>query len=116
MHKNYSPKEHNIIGMIIKLLPYVNFNTNIICENPNESDERLIKPLKQKDILDILNISRPTISSLLKIKILNGTEYAFIKFSNGSFKNVYVINPTFMFKGNNDKSFEKCHSWFKLGL
>lgn len=116
LYENSNSKEHNHIGMLIKLLPYIHFNKNIVCSNPTEENEKLIKPLKQKEILDILGITKPTISTLLKIKILDGKEYAFIKFSNGSFKNVYVINPRFMFKGNNLSDIEEVLGWFSLGL
>lgn len=116
LYDNSSANEHNKIGMLIKLLPYVHFNTNIICSNPTEEKDELIKPLKQKEILHILDVTKPTIASLLQIKILNNSEYAFIKLSNGSFKNVYVINPRFVFKGNNMNKIEETLKWFKLGL
>lgn len=116
VYENSSSNEHNKIGMLIKLLPYVHFNTNIICNNPDEEKEELIKPLKQKEIIELLGISKPTISSLLNIKILSGSEYAFVKFSNGSFKNIYVINPRFAFKGNDSKWIENNLAYFKIGL
>lgn len=116
LYNNSSANEHNKVGMLIKLLPYVHFNTNIICSNPTEEKDELIKPLKQKEILQILDVTKPTIASLLQIKILHDSEYAFIKFSNGSFKNVYVINPRFVFKGNDIDKIEETLRWFKLGL
>lgn len=115
LYEQSNTKEHNKIGMLIKLLPYVHFNTNILCENPMEENEKLIKPLKQKKILEILDITKPTVSSLLNLTILDNKEFAFIKFSNGAFKNVYVINPRFMYKGNSLKV-DEVLKWFQLGL
>lgn len=115
LYEQSNTKEHNKIGMLIKLLPYVHFDTNILCENPTEENEKLIKPLKQKKILEILDITKPTVSSLLSLTILDNKEFAFIKFSNGAFKNVYVINPRFMYKGNSLKA-EEVLKWFQLGL
>jgi hypothetical protein len=115
LYEQSNPKEHNKIGMLIKLLPYVHFHLNILCENPTEENEKLIKPLKQKKILEILDITKPTVTSLLDLTILDEKEFAFIKFSNGAFKNVYVINPRFMYKGNSMKA-DEILKWFKLGL
>lgn len=115
LYEQSNTKEHNKIGMLIKLLPYVHFDTNILCENPTEENEKLIKPLRQKKILEILDITKPTVSSLLNLTILDNKEFAFIKFSNGAFKNVYVINPRFMYKGNSLKV-DEVLKWFQLGL
>jgi hypothetical protein len=115
LYEQSNTKEHNKIGMLIKLLPYVHFDTNILCSNPTEENEKLIKPLKQNEILEILDITKPTVSSLLSLTILDNKEFAFIKFSNGAFKNVYVINPRFMYKGNSLKANEVL-KWFQLGL
>jgi hypothetical protein len=115
LYEKSNTKEHNKIGMLIKLLPYVHFNLNILCENPMEENEKLIKPLKQKKILEILDITKPTVASLLDLTILDGKEFAFIKISNGAFKNVYVINPRFMYKGNSMKV-DEILKWFQLGL
>lgn len=115
LYKNSSPKEHKKIGLLIKLLPYVNKETNIICSNPEEVNVELVKPLSQKEMLGILNITKPTAISLVNIKILNGKEGAFIKASNPFHKNFYVINPRFMNKIGNTKSFEEALYLFKAG-
>lgn len=113
IYENSNPKEHEKLGLLIKLIPYMHFSTNALVENPHEEDLKLIKPLKQKQILEILSITKPTALQLLKIKMMSGTEFAFIKVSNGELKNVYVFNPRFAFKGN-ESTYESIKGTLKL--
>ena len=100
LYENSKPREHKNISILLKLIPYVNKETNIICKNPNSQVEDLI-PFKQKEILELLNLSDcKTIKSLTNLKILNGEESAFLKISNCFVKNAFVINPRVMFGGN----------------
>lgn len=115
LYENSTTKEHKQIELLMKLLPYVNYQHNIVCSNPEESDIRLVQPLKQKEILEILEKDKKTIQSLSKIKILNGKEGAFIKITNPFVTNAYVINPRFMYKGNDVEELAELTRWFKLG-
>lgn len=115
IYNNSNTKEHKKIGLLVKLLPYVNKETNIICKNPEETEIGLIKPLKQQEILEILNITKPTTLSLVNIKILNGKEGAFIKASNAFVKNFYVINPRFLTRINNIEALNKTLDLFRIG-
>ncbi|MGL4452509.1 MAG: hypothetical protein ACRCX8_18850 [Sarcina sp.] len=116
IYKCSSTREHERLGLLLRLIPYVHYKYNIICKNPEEEEVSLIEPLKQKEILEILNVDRTPIRNLLKLTIMDKKEYAFIKFSNGSFKNIFVINPRIMYKGNNLEEIEMCMGWFKLGI
>ena len=109
-----SPKEHKTIDLFIRLLPYIHFKYNFICSNPEEENIELVKPLKQTEILEILDISKRTGSKLLSYKINKGTESVFCKISNCFIKNVYIINPRFTFKTNNLTDLEESLALFKV--
>lgn len=122
LYENSSSKEHKTIGIMLKLLPYVHFKTNIICSNPNEEDCSRIKPLKLNEILEIINASKTSIRTLMSFKIMNGTESAFMKTSNAFIKNFYIINPRITYKGlsssvDEDENFlmELSLNYFKIG-
>lgn len=115
LYRNSSTREHEKIGLLIKLLPHVNYKWNIVCANPSESDIRLIKPLKQKEICEILDIDKKTLSSIIKITILDGREGALIKVSNAFVNNAYVMNPRFMYMAKETEIIDNLLQWFSLG-
>ena len=114
IYKHSNSKEHKKLGYLIKLLPYTHKQTNIICEDVNCSVGD-IKPLSQKQILEILNITKPTLTSLTKIKILDNEESAFIKISNAFISKAYVINPRLTYKGSDINELESTLNLFKAG-
>lgn len=115
LYRNSNKREHEKIGLLIKLLPHVNYKWNIVCSNPNESDIRLIKPLKQKEICEILEIDKKTLASIIKITILNGQEGAMVKVSNAFVKNAYVMNPRFMYMAKDKETIANLLQWFSMG-
>lgn len=115
LYEKSSIKEHKQLGMLVKLLPYINYNWNIVCSNPTETDIKLIKPLKQKEIYEILNVDKKTVNSLTNITIMNRTEGAFVKLSNAFVKNAYIINPKIMYKSNDTVKLQTMSEWFVMG-
>ena len=115
LYRQSSTREHEKIGLLFKLLPHINYNWNIVCSNPSESDIRLIKPLKQKEICEILNVDKKTFATMTKITILDGLEGAMIKVSNAFVNNAYVMNPRFMYMAKDIEIIDNLLSWFSLG-
>lgn len=122
LYSQCSTKEHKALGLMLKLLPYIHFKTNIICSNPNEVSCEKIKPLKLMEILNIISASKTTIKTLMNFKIMNGTESAFLKSSNAFIKNFYIVNPRITYRGvassvdeNNVFLLEQSLSYFKIG-
>ncbi|XZI21076.1 hypothetical protein ACSXE0_15885 (plasmid) [Clostridium perfringens] len=116
IYENSTTREHERLGLLLKLLPYVHYKNNVVCHNPNEEDVRLLKPMKQKEILEILHVDRKPINSLLSLTIMNGKESVFIKVSNAGLKNVFVLSPRFTYKGNKIEDIEDVLSLFKMGM
>ena len=61
------PTKHRYLGYIFQLLPYINIEYNIICENPRETELDKIKPLKISEICDILGYDRKNIKRFKNI-------------------------------------------------
>ena len=49
IYENAKPIEHKRLSLFIKILPYVNYNYNIICFNPEEGNKDEIRPMDLKD-------------------------------------------------------------------
>lgn len=99
IYKKALPKEHKKIALLIKLLPYVHFDKNVICENPNEEYEELIKPLNLTQLANILNYSttQKLKKGLMNLKVNNEFVIMISKVNN---KDMIVINPKVYYKGN----------------
>ncbi|MFE4435854.1 hypothetical protein [Peribacillus butanolivorans] len=54
------------LGFLYKLLPYVHFDTNMICTNPHEGQPELIQYLNEKAISELLNKDYKEVKTLLR--------------------------------------------------
>lgn len=59
LYDNSYPREHKMIGNIVKLLPFVNVYTNILCWNIEESNPEYIQLLTADEIAKVLYPSSP---------------------------------------------------------
>ena len=102
IYKKSLPREHKKLALFIDLLPYVNFNLNIICFNPNEVQPIAIDPLTIKDIQKILGDNGGKNLSRLRNTLLNtfiGDEKAMLIVKDFE-KEFFVVNPKMYYKGN----------------
>lgn len=50
LYKRLPQKNHELFGYVIQLVPWINFEWNIICENPEETNKDRIEPMSFRDI------------------------------------------------------------------
>lgn len=102
IYENSKPSEHKKIGMLMKLLPLMNYDYNVICFNPEESNEDEIIPLTFKDMCKVVGYNENQSSrlkrELLKLEI-DGK--AVICIHTIKDKNAVSINPHLFYKGHN---------------
>lgn len=92
VYKRSSTNEHKPLGHIFKLLKYRHKETNVLCFNPTEEVYSNIKPLKKKDMLEILNRKNKNTDILNKF-LFKGNGYGL--------NNFYLLNPNFSYDGFN---------------
>ena len=101
LYENVTPKEHKKVDVLIKLLPYVNYDYNILCKNPSEPNKDKIEPLTIKDLCGIIgyDVKNQTKlkNSLLKLKVKNKCVIAITLVGN---KHAISVNPYIYYKGN----------------
>ena len=61
---NANPKHHRYIGLVFRMLPYINIYSNVLCDNPFEEDIEKSQPLNMTEIGRRLHISERTVRSL----------------------------------------------------
>ncbi|WP_288325879.1 hypothetical protein [uncultured Clostridium sp.] len=107
--------EHKKLGLFIKLIPYINFKFNILCFNPKEEVEKLIKPMNMKEVCEIVGYNK-TQSSRLKKDLFNikvNGKYAIGLFETGAGTSL-VINPSIFYAGNNLEELKWLNSIFRI--
>lgn len=107
--------EHKKLGLFIKLIPYINFKFNIICFNPKEEIEKLVKPMDMKEVCETVGYAQKNSARLKKdlfnIKV-NG-KFAIGLFETGAGTSI-VVNPSIFYAGNNLEGLKWLNSIFRI--
>ena len=115
LYENSKSTEHKRLGMLMQILPTVNYEYNVLCAHPTETDENKIIPLTLKDICRIVgyeeNQSSRLKRELLKIKV-NGYNVICIHLIGDT--NAISINPMVYYKGHNPKTLKYLLMLFKI--
>lgn len=101
--------KHVYLGYIFQLIPYINREWNVICYNPDETDEDAIIPMSVGDFCEIIGYNRTNASRFMKeyrdIKFdWNGYHQSFLGYfynyeeDKGNMK--FFANPNIFFAGN----------------
>lgn len=115
LYDNAKPKEHKKLGLLIKILPYINKQHNVVCTNPLEEDISLIEAVSIPALCDIIGYSRSNASKLRKdllalrfsdklVAMINETD-------NGKF---LTINPSVYYGGNDIDKLEAIINLFNI--
>lgn len=102
LYDNVTPRQHGQLATFIKLLPYLNSEFNILCENPEETDIRLIKPLGWNELGEKIGLtkdqSKKLKQKLWKMKIKNTVVFG--EFGTFICGKSIVVNPAIFWKSN----------------
>lgn len=110
LYENSNPKQHKQLSYIFQLVPYMNYELNILCYNPQERNFYELDKINLKQVCEILGVDterrnmNKLKNELLKFKVnVNDTEYPFLSYAkiqnvNGS-KDYFVINPQVVWQG-----------------
>lgn len=113
IYNNSLPKEHKKLSLLIKLLPYVHFDMNVICKNTSIKNPSLIEPLTIGELSSLSGYSsnQKLKKGLMELKV-NGEHVVMItKIAN---KDMVVINPKVYYKGNNIGEMQGVINLFKI--
>ena len=100
LYEKSTPKEHKFLALIYEMLPFINYDYNIVCKNPNEKNKYEIKPYTIKELCNIFGYKNQTIfkNKLLNLTINNEPVLIIVLIKN---KSMIMINPKVYYKGNN---------------
>lgn len=116
LYNGCKPTQHKILANILQLIPYIHYNENIICHNPNcDILKEDIQYLTLNEICDMLGISenegnRTTLAKQLysfKLKF-DEKEIPLLSYVVvNSCTNYFVVNPLVIYKGNSLMSIKR---------
>lgn len=106
LYNSVSRKEDKHIGVVFKLLPYVNKYYNILCDREYINYDVLsdIKPLKTSEIGKLLNLGRKkTLETLMLSRLDDMPVFLGVIKENTTLENIhYYINPCLYYQGSAD--------------
>ena len=113
LNEKVDAKEHKKIALLVEILPYVNYNHNIVCSNPNEGNVEKIEPINLTKLANMMGYSttQKLKKGLMDIKV-NGK--SLIMIANINNKNMIVVNPSLYYKGNNMEALRGIINLFKI--
>lgn len=86
------------LGFVYKLLPFIHYETNTICENPYETDVEQTRPLDKSDIARITGLTEKAVYTKLR-NLKFGDQYVFAEVIYGK-QRFYKINPFVFYRKN----------------
>lgn len=125
LYENSTSRQHKHLSYVYQLLPFLHYETNILCKNPDEEDRNKLKKLCFTDICRLLNLSDDSHAvnklkkDLFKFYITkNDKRYYFlshITIKHGEKQeSYYVINPNVIWKGKDIKIAESILTYLMI--
>lgn len=121
LYKGCSTRQHTKLSYVFQLIPFLNYETNILCSNPNEVNKDELNRLGLSDICKLLGLSthKNAMSKfendLYKISInINGDNYHMFTrvITKGEYHNDYfLINPNIIWNGSNVDNTKETIKW-----
>lgn len=109
LYNGCPPKQHKVLANIFQLIPFIHYDRNIICKNPNcNADIEEIEYLTLNDICDLLGTStnlgfRSSLAKQLYSFKINIEDKDFHLLSYVCINNsvdYFVVNPLVIYRGN----------------
>lgn len=114
LYEKSLPKEHKKLGLLIKILPLVNYKTNAICKNPYEDMIELIEKYTLKELSEYLGYSRIDSMKRALMGLSVNNEKAIMLAQIGDKKDIIVVNPRIYYKGNDIKEMQGIMNLFRM--
>ncbi|GAA0427284.1 hypothetical protein GCM10008934_16340 [Virgibacillus salarius] len=102
LYAMFSGRSIKKLGVLYAVLPYINFNYNIVSKNPTEVQSEKIEPMPVSELADKLGYSdaRKLMPVLREIKYEGKPVFGFFETDGDARKKKIVVNPSVVYAGN----------------
>lgn len=92
------------LSLIYSVLPYVNRATNVLCLNPNETNEAAVNFLTLKQLAELLGYANPTKlkTAMNGVRLRGEAVFCFTEDPSDRRQTFITINPNVIFGGNEE--------------
>lgn len=95
--KVYSEVKATDIGLIYRMLPFVHYETNALCENPFEKNPKYIRWFNKKELAAAIGVTPDTLGRRLKQMKFDG-EFVVARIKVGGEPERYTFNPNVFYR------------------
>lgn len=123
LYYKLKPREHKYFGYVIRIVPFINREFNILCHNPDETVFDQIKPLSIGEVCDILKYENSHSDRLLdgltrcifRADDQDQSLCAIVQsVGNGITGYGMFVNPRILYNGSDYDKVELLHFYFPL--
>jgi hypothetical protein len=119
LYYSTEPKQRKQLANIFKLLPYVNFTHNVLCNNPSETNHKNLQILSWKDIIQICGEDENHMTrfknNMFKLKMYDKAIIGQFTSSDSQHGYKICINPKVFYSGNNIEDLKALYRLFEMG-
>lgn len=118
LYEETNSRNYKGLAMTYKLLPFTNWKFNVLCENINETNEELIKPLNLSKVLEILgwkkNNIKKLLTDLMATKIQGYNVFLRVGHEWDIMTDNIIVNPLAYYRGTEPVELSRLLSLFKI--
>lgn len=119
LYKTTPKSKHGHLGLIYQLIPFINYEWNIVCHNPQERDTEKIIPFTINEIIELLGYNSQNLTRFKKNLYaleIGGVHKIFITIQcEYDYKSsLILVNPLAYYKGDSVQALEYLITLFNL--
>ena len=119
IYNNCPARQHKNLSYVYQLIPFMNYELNIVCSNPLEVDFYKLNKLSLKDICKLLAVDTSSKRNMYKLRdkllqfyvVIDGQRFylfSYVRVLNGyGLKDYFAINPYVVWAGNDMEELRK---------
>ncbi len=119
LYESVTPSQHRYIGAVLRMIPYINIEYNVLCYNPLESDRHEIEPMSMQAFCLEIGMTtrnaeyyRTQYESIAFQTPKGKTNFCKSLFTSDGSEFIY-INPEILFAGKIDSRVEHLAMYFR---
>jgi len=93
------------LALVYSVLPFLNFETNIVCHNPDETDSERLQPMNIESLAELLGYANAAKLKMTmnRVKIDGKVVFGFFENTNDRRQKGITVNPRVVFGGNGEQ-------------
>jgi hypothetical protein len=101
MKRVYKEVKAADIGLIYRMLPFIHYSTNALCDNPHEQNPKGIRWFNRKELAEAIGVDPDTLGRRLPKLVFDG-EYVVARIKLGKEPERYTFNPNVFYRMDSD--------------